>query len=700
MTKNKRVVLFLFSLALLILIFYFWTGSPLPNSVWATVIFTSLIMLSFVMLFLEHWFTKPTDVLTASLSILLLLAPLKTELVEFGIWYNIFFIYNLAMVICALIALLTLDRERSTVSLQNRISLNLSNFVAAFGNGRLLYFTLFVLTMLFYIDSQSSFFVVLFAYSTCILLADPKRFVFAIMKQNHTGVDEIGEIIGVQSKNIFLAKLHKERKPVRRFDFVEFRYSMEDDRNVRKGLIIDNYFLNQEQWIKILTTSDIAMALGQEVTHNGMTANIVYKIEPADAAQILDRFVGVVVEDTNILRLRFEYGAKVAVAEGTLLEVPIGEISVLYQIVQGVTDTELLESKNEAGLILGQATQLGTWNEQTLRFDRFGWVPEVNSPVYLAGDVPPVEPSEEELLIGHIPGTSFPILLRKKDAITHHIAILGVTGSGKSVFARNLIRELAADGTKFICVDFTGEYSQRFADLEAQSVVESDASEAMFGAIDAISKEMAKFPNQRDHKVIADSEDLLLDRFQAGIRDFLNSDAKIAIFELPDVSNTTGILDYTRWFFKALFQIAKAHNNYGKQVCVVLEEAHTVVPEWNFIGSDDKGAQALVNSIGQIALQGRKYGIGFVVIAQRTANVSKTVLTQCNSIVAFQQFDKTSAEFLTNYMSGDMVDALPLLKDRQAIAVGKAFRSGSPVIFQVPDIVEFDKEEEQARGSG
>ena len=125
-----------------------------------------------------------------------------------------------------------------------------------------------------------------------------------------------------------------------------------------------------------------------------------------------------------------------------------------------------------------------------------------------------------------------------------------------------------------------------------------------------------------------------------------------------------------------------------------------MVPEWNFIGSDDKGAQALVNSIGQIALQGRKYGIGFVVIAQRTANVSKTVLTQCNSIVAFQQFDKTSAEFLTNYMSGDMVDALPLLKDRQAIAVGKAFRSGSPVIFQVPDIVEFDKEEEQARGSG
>jgi DNA helicase HerA-like ATPase len=77
-----------------------------------------------------------------------------------------------------------------------------------------------------------------------------------------------------------------------------------------------------------------------------------------------------------------------------------------------------------------------------------------------------------------------------------------------------------------------------------------------------------------------------------------------------------------------------------------------------------------------------------MVIAQRTANVSKTVLTQCNSVVAFQQFDKTGADFLTNYMGSEMVGALPMLRPRQAIAVGKAFRSGMPTIFQVPDIAE------------
>ena len=112
------------------------------------------------------------------------------------------------------------------------------------------------------------------------------------------------------------------------------------------------------------------------------------------------------------------------------------------------------------------------------------------------------------------------------------------------------------------------------------------------------------------------------------------------------------------------------------------------MPEWNFLGVDDKRSSSVVNSIAQIALQGRKYGVGFIVIAQRTANVSKTVLTQCNSVVAFQQFDKTSAEFLGNYMSTDYVASLTRLKPRHAIAVGKAFSSGTPMIFAVPEIVE------------
>lgn len=114
-----------------------------------------------------------------------------------------------------------------------------------------------------------------------------------------------------------------------------------------------------------------------------------------------------------------------------------------------------------------------------------------------------------------------------------------------------------------------------------------------------------------------------------------------------------------------------------------MEEAHTIIPEWNFAGTSDKTSQSLVNNIGQIALQGRKYDIGFLVIAQRTANVSKTVLTQCNTVICFQAFDETSIGFLGNYIGKDLVQTLPNLKQYHAIVAGKAVKSNIPMIIDL-----------------
>lgn len=121
-------------------------------------------------------------------------------------------------------------------------------------------------------------------------------------------------------------------------------------------------------------------------------------------------------------------------------------------------------------------------------------------------------------------------------------------------------------------------------------------------------------------------------------------------------------------------------------MCIVLEEAHTIIPEWNFASESSKNGQASMNAISQIALQGRKYNVGLLVIAQRTANVSKTVLTQCNSIISFTEYDKTSIDFLANYYGESIASILPTLKFRQAVAAGKAFSSTVPMIFEVPEI--------------
>ncbi len=688
MTRSQRLVLFLITLVLLVVTFYFAMGSALPTHVPPVVMFAALAMLSFTTLFLEHFFTTPTDVVASTLAILLLLAPIHTELSKFGWWYAGFVGYNALLLVMAMAALLLLDETRSAQARTNRASGVLKRISTFIGNGRFLFFVLFVLTLLFYVDSQSKSFLILFGYAAIILLVDHKRLVLQLRRASHGRGLDIGEIIGVQSKNTFLAKLYKDRVPVHRFDFVEFRYSMDEEQRTFRGLIIDNYLLNQEQWIKILATEEVQAAFANDPIGPLGQTDVVFKRPEAQAPQFLDRLVGVVIENSTIETLRFEYGSRVPVSEGDLLEVQIRDTRVLYQIIQGLTNVETLESRNETSFIVGEAIQLGVWNGANRTFERFGWVPPINTPVLRASSIDPPQPEADELQIGTIPGTNYPVLMNVTEAIAHHLAIIGITGSGKSIFTRNLSRQLMQRGNKVIFVDFTGECEEKLADLNPASILEDADSDKVFETINALSTELEKFANQQDKGKIKGFYDVLRDMFTTSLAGFLQSNDQVALFELPDVSNTTGILEYTRWFFKIVFEIAREHKNFGKRVCIVLEEAHTIVPEWAFLGAEDKRATAVVNSISQIALQGRKYGVGFIVVAQRTANVSKTVLTQCNSVIAFQQFDKTGGDFLANYMGSEMVASLPRLKRRQAIAVGKGFRMGIPIIVEVPEIQE------------
>jgi len=518
-------------------------------------------------------------------------------------------------------------------------------------------------------------------------------------KEDGKSVHAIGTIFGVQSKNTFLVKLFPERKQnIKIFDFVEFNYSIDERSKVRKGLILDTYLLNEQQWVKVLTTNEINKIFENRSIYDTHDEDIIYKISEIPETKYLDTFVGIITENSSIGKIRFIYNSKSSVEEGQLLEVKVGsqKSSVFYQIVEGITKIEQLENKNETGLIIGEAIQLGTWNNEKVKFEQFGWVPEINSPVYLASEINNYEVTEDEYQIGAIPNSNFPVIINKNIALTHHTAILGITGTGKSIFSRNLVRQYMTDKTvKVICIDFTGEYKGKFSDLNPVKIVSDEKESELYTTFEWVSNELEKFGNQQNKKKLKEADEFIRSTLNTALEDFLKSkDNRISIFELPDVSNTSSILEYTRQLFKALFEIAKLNRCFGHKVCVVLEEAHTVIPEWNFVGISDKSSQSLLNSIAQIALQGRKFDVGLLVIAQRTANVSKTVLTQCNTIISFQEFDKTSSDFLSNYFGQGIANVLPNLKFRQAIAAGKALKSNVPMIFEVPIITEPSKVEE------
>ena len=102
------------------------------------------------------------------------------------------------------------------------------------------------------------------------LLSKNKPF---IIKQKKYDKNALGEIVGVQSKRIFLVKLFEDRASIKRFDIVEFRYSMQDANALPiAGIVFDTYFLNQEKWMKILHLKN------SNEQKPELEKNIVYKI--------------------------------------------------------------------------------------------------------------------------------------------------------------------------------------------------------------------------------------------------------------------------------------------------------------------------------------------------------------------------------------------------------------------------------------
>ena len=688
MGKTYRLILIAFSTVTLLVVGYTITGSFgfVLNHFWFT---SGLLLLVLLSLIDQPHFSKDSNIfinaVTAAISLLLV----EDNNRDFIFW--VFFSVTSYLLLSSYILLWVRQRpladEKKSTQFFSRVNREI-------GKPESLFSAFFIWGALKQFGAGSNEFNALLMYWVVFIILNIPSLSrtiedLFISKKEESGENALGQIFGVQSKNTFLVKLFDSSKRTAKasiFDFVEFQYST--DKKIRKGLLLDTYLLNQEQWIKILSNNQIENIFGDGAVLSNHNLDVVYKLNEIPQNDFLKRFVGIITDNSRINKIRFIYNSKIEVSEGQLLEITVNGKNVLYQIVEGITKIETLEQKNQTGLIIGEAIQLGTWNETKFQFEQFGWVPGVNSPVFLASNISEPEIGADEYVIGRIPNTNYPVTLNKATAMSHHMAVIGVTGTGKSIFSRNLIREfLKDDDTKVICIDFTGEHLGKFKDLDPKLTIPNETSIQLFKDIDYIEKQIAANYNKDNENSLSKKKEVS-GKIHEELKKYLEGDEQLSIFELPHVENTSGVLMYTKTFFRVLFHIAKTESNFGKRICLVLEEAHTIVPEWSFSGVSDKISQPLLNSIAQIALQGRKFNVGLLVIAQRTANVSKTILTQCNTIVSFQEFDKTSSDFLANYFGQDIVGSLPKLKFRQAIAAGKAFRSSVPMIFEVPVIKE------------
>lgn len=107
-------------------------------------------------------------------------------------------------------------------------------------------------------------------------------------------------------------------------------------------------------------------------------------------------------------------------------------------------------------------------------------------------------------------------------------------------------------------------------------------------------------------------------------------------------------------------------------IALMCDEAHLYIPER---ASTDSSDAVSVQIFERIAKEGRKYGIGLVVISQRPAEVNRTVLSQCSNVIAMRLTngdDQAVIKRLLPDSLGSFGDLLPVLDTGEALVVGDA----------------------------
>ncbi|MEC5385286.1 ATP-binding protein [Uliginosibacterium sp. H3] len=148
---------------------------------------------------------------------------------------------------------------------------------------------------------------------------------------------------------------------------------------------------------------------------------------------------------------------------------------------------------------------------------------------------------------------------------------------------------------------------------------------------------------------------------------------------LPAEVRATAIGILCRLFFDYRYWDSSAEN---LPVALVLEEAHAYIPA----ESDAKYAIA-VEAIERIAKEGRKYGLSLVVVSQRPANVSPTILSQCGTFVALRltsDIDQARVLRLLPDTLGNQAGLLSSLRDGEAVVSGDGVTLPGRVLFDMP----------------
>jgi len=693
-TLGDRTKALLANIAFFYAIFVVVAQRWLPTGGLESAWLLSAFALWFLSLLSAPWFLPPRDAVANGIGALCILVTVDLDTVpQFRLeletirWVAV--AYCLAIVLTALATLFLHDKNKNS-----HVGRLLYRLTGTFGRSELLYTPSALLSILgAYQESYTSIAWLTLIWVTFIIARPVERIIAAKRQwERDTSADHnlrsVGSIERIDHPNIVRVRLTNRTswKP----GMLHTAALPDGEQQFVLSLFV------QVQGLEVMGTGLCVASVGEPIeastgqvyaTHDQERAHqFIENLSGAKDAEL----VGFTVENSTIGTLRFEVAAACDLSEGDVVFTKMGGQEVFYQILDAETAEESFD-QNPRGTHIVRAAQLGNYDPEN-GFTKHPWLPIMNSPLFWAKsrEFPPSVLSKDEFIIGTVPSTNIDVVAKVQELVEYHTAILGVTGTGKTELALDIVREAHNRKVKIFCVDFTGEYRARLADLNPifpapSEQATNDLAAKLFDA------ETGAYGAGAEKKKLDEALKTMRAGVQKQIDEFLTSDKDhIAVFELAEIANSKATLRLTELYLSAIMNWARQHRK-ARQVLIVLEEAHTIIPEV-FGAGFDYDTQWVVGRIGQIALQGRKYGVGLMVVSQRTALVSKTILSQCNTFLTHSLIDQTSLNFLQSVYSEQHTRTIPNLRFLEFLAFGKAIRAQRPILLKR----EFDPKKKEA----
>ncbi len=167
------------------------------------------------------------------------------------------------------------------------------------------------------------------------------------------------------------------------------------------------------------------------------------------------------------------------------------------------------------------------------------------------------------------------------------------------------------------------------------------------------------------------------------IKSWVGGDKPITILDLSGVPvsilmDLVGVL--IRLLFDALFWARYLpEGGRARPLLFVLEEAHA------YLNAGNEGAASI--AARRIVKEGRKYGLGAMIVSQRPSEIDPTILSQCGTMFAMRLANATDRAHVTGTVSDNLeglFNMLPTLRTGEAIIVGEAVHLPLRALIDAP----------------